>query len=397
MKCNRLLRPLRGAFVLGLVIFGLPADAATPQERDPQKLAQFLLAGMKDGRDRLRTGVFKAQGRVVKQNARGDGVEGEVDIFSAFDYELGLLRFDRTEPAKWRVPGFKSAPSRTPAAKKQAPIPSIPDPSLPVDIVLTKAIGKWVRTPSHTIRWVPPQDLGRVRSYTMIGIGPPNKSPIKEASPFDVRTLGLLYWHALAVGEPFDQIYGATVGRHYVEVDVESRGLHRIRSQDAQITTTTWLDETKDFAPVRLELRYPRAPGAAGRPNEPVMVSEVGYEQVSGVWVPTSYRIEDHIGKGNQLSYEFTLVWESVNQPVPPVYFTAEGFGVPKGTNVIDDRLGKPIITGKLDVTPALPEFRPQSQGRFHWSTVVAAVAGLTACVLGGWSYRSRRRRSQPV
>ncbi len=383
--------------VFGLIFFARTAPRLLAADGDPQKLAQFVLSGYKDGRDRLRSGVFRAEGRVVKQPKQGQGIEGDVEIFAAFDYEKGLFRFDRTEPVILNIPGIKHLPPSDPTSKRQAPTKSILDPSIKSQLYETKQIGKWIRTPSQSIRWVPPWKFGDMRSASGVGILAPDETPIREASPFDVRTLGLLYWHDLTVGRSFEAMLGFLQARSYVDSVAESKGLYRIRSRQTNgpdgpmsITSTSWFDETKGFAPTRLELRDPRVAGTAGRPDDLITTSEVGYEQISGAWVPTSYRIEDHTTE-DKLSYEFTLRWESVNQPVPPVYFTVEGLEAPKGTFVTDTRLGKPIMLSKLGEPPKLPELQSPSR-QAAWPLIAVGLALALACFLGIWAQLRRRR-----
>ncbi len=73
------------------------------------KLVRYLWSGMTENRKKLERGVFVATGRRAIDNwtDRSHGA-GEVEIFGAFDYEKGLLRFDKTEPLAVRYPYLRS-------------------------------------------------------------------------------------------------------------------------------------------------------------------------------------------------------------------------------------------------------------------------------------------------
>jgi hypothetical protein len=67
--------------------------------RDDGRDAHALLAKMKTSRDLLKSGTYRASGRLLT-NRRSLGAQqpqSEVQIFSAFDLDKGLFRFDRTQ------------------------------------------------------------------------------------------------------------------------------------------------------------------------------------------------------------------------------------------------------------------------------------------------------------
>ncbi len=116
-----------------LMIFAACALAASdPQpgpavgSRDSVKQALALLAKMKESRDRLHSGTYKATGRLLtnKRSIGQQQPEGTIEIFAAFELDKGLFRFDRTEPARAPIGG-----------------PAIPD----------RDTRKYVRTPDCTI------------------------------------------------------------------------------------------------------------------------------------------------------------------------------------------------------------------------------------------------------
>src|SRR5438309_1115142 len=87
------------SILLSLALCGDQPGAAEPAaSRDRDELTRFLWTGLKDNRERLRSGVFRARGRYVVDEPQPGRFEGDVQLFSAFDYDKDLLRFDRVEP-----------------------------------------------------------------------------------------------------------------------------------------------------------------------------------------------------------------------------------------------------------------------------------------------------------
>jgi hypothetical protein len=76
-----------------LILATCTLAAAGPQAGDNGPDAPRLLARMKASRDSLKSGAYRARGKLV---TNGDGaeepVQGDVAIFSAFDCDKGLLR-----------------------------------------------------------------------------------------------------------------------------------------------------------------------------------------------------------------------------------------------------------------------------------------------------------------
>jgi hypothetical protein len=74
---------------------GQLSDAEVQQQK-----AQALLSRMKESRDLLRSGSYRASGRVsTNRRTSGTGrLQGPIEIFSAFDFDKQLCRFDQTEP-----------------------------------------------------------------------------------------------------------------------------------------------------------------------------------------------------------------------------------------------------------------------------------------------------------
>ena len=301
-----------------------PGPAAGSQVSGQQALA--LLAKMKESRDRLRCGIYKATGRLLtnKRSMGQQQPEGTIEIFAAFELDKGLFRFDRTEPA--RVPIGGAA-------------------------ILDREIRKYVRTPEHTITWLSPMERDGRSRMTAVGIHQPTMKPPFGPSPFDVRSLGLGLWDDFRSGTTFDDCYEAWAKSSLVEVFPEANGVYRLRLERSgrrgtYLPQTTWLDERQGFSPVRLSYNIPAS--EPGHPEQVVSECQVRWQNQQGVWVPVSCRLERRL-RGNLNDFgTFAFDWISVNKPVPPETFTPEGLGVPEGTPVLDFRAAPPRPVGEV-------------------------------------------------
>jgi hypothetical protein len=92
-------------FVVSTLAVLKSQDGPASGSRDDGREAHALLARMKTSRDLLKSGTYRASGRLLT-NRRSFGAQqphGEVQIFSAFDLDKGLFRFDRTQEVEKRT------------------------------------------------------------------------------------------------------------------------------------------------------------------------------------------------------------------------------------------------------------------------------------------------------
>lgn len=380
---------MRAVFALACIWLTADGPAEPAVDRPPLQPAKkadsrqefpFLWTGMKNHRQRLRSGIVRMSGRLLEDDPNALRLEGEVRIFSAFDFGEGKMRFDRTEPR---------------AAILSAGAPgSIPRWSRMI------TGGKFVRVPGKTIYHV----AGDVLTDTHVE----SANPPVPARPWDVRGLGLYHWLDLRKAADYDDVVGNWEKVAPEEVVDEGRGIHRIgwTVGSGIVRRTLWLDETKGFAPIRFELRW-KDPDHPGVLSEPKAVCDVTWAESGGVWVPTTYRIEDRQSVPRTRIYELALEWESVNEPVPADLFTLEGMKLDPGNILVDNRLGKPIVVGKINER-RVPVFSgigrpgrgsvPTFGGVGAWNRriVLAVNVVLLLMVLGYALYRdwdNRRRR----
>jgi hypothetical protein len=290
--------------------------------RDDGREAHALLAKMKTSRDLLKSGTFRASGRLFT-NRRSLGVQqppSDFQIFSAFDLDKGLFRFDRTQDVI-RQTGADSVPG--------------------------VEIGKYVRTPELAITWINPWEYKNRARATAVGIYQPTLKPPIMISPVDVRSIGLSLWDDFRAGTPFTVCFEAWDKGSLIRVFPEANGVYRLRLERSgrlgtYVPQTLWIDERQGFSPVRLSYIIPT--GEPGLPDQLLSECQVRWKDEAGVWVPVSLhferRVRGHLNEFCALRFE----WISVNEPIPPKLFTADGLDVPIGTQVVDHRAVPPHV-----------------------------------------------------
>jgi hypothetical protein len=344
--------------------------------RKDDRLAQFVLAGVKHGASQLKSGAFRAHGRFQSTSSRtGQQRIDELQIFSAFDFEKGLLRFDRVDKdaASSQLP---NSPPRSfgPTTTRTRQIPTQP---LLHDLRL-------VRTPDRLIHWVggnPSATIDLPTAKLAAGFG----------LRFDVRSLGFCNYPGLRA--TFDELYPPLLRDPVDEAVEEANGVYRVSWLLAQgaLRSRVWFDPSKDFAAIRME-ESPRSTTLPHKVWEPTTVSDTTWTRVNNTWVPKTYHIE--VRRRDQSlgeSYDLAFNWEQVNEPVRRDLFTWEGMGLPEGTRIVDARLGRDRAV-ELARAGEIPEtiIEPESHGLGAWWVVLTACALLAMWLV----VRGRRRRS---
>ncbi len=83
---------------------------------------------------------------------------------------------------------------------------------------------------------------------------------------------------------------------------------------------------------------------------------------------------------------ELAFEWESVNKPIPDELFQKEGLGLPGETFVIDHRLGRGIVIGRLDGKPTAFSNEPPLSANRSRTWIGSAIIGLLLTIgLAGW------------
>jgi RNA polymerase sigma factor (sigma-70 family) len=286
------------------------------------KLAQFLWSKMAEHRNKLERGAFVATGRrVMDYPAIREHADGAVVILGAFDYEKGLLRFDRSEPLSELVP----RPAITSA-------------------LADRWTGKLILTPEMTLDW-----SNRLGAAAIAG--PRFYPALHNIAPFDARSLGLLFWNRDSSVLDFVTVLKTWTDSRLEEVVKESEHIYRITVSSGKnnaIIRTLWLDDSRGFTPTRCEIASFSAP--------PIYVTELSWVEIHGIWVPKKYHNERYDGSLSD-TYDLSFKWTSVNKPVPQSMFTVAGLDLEEGTQVIETRQGKPKTTEVIK-RPSTPKPR---------------------------------------
>lgn len=287
-------------------------------QRDLDSVA-FVLAGMEDARSQVRSGVFRASGRLRSEHPVNGRSEGPVEIYCVFDHDRDILRFDREEPI--------DVVTRNRGTVKEI------------------ASSKFVRTPDSTIHW-------GGASAPRITLRPSGTPPTVAMRPFDVRALGIASLSALDHGDDYHTLLERVYRRAQVlDARVED-GVHRVTwLLNEGVRRTVWVDSNRGFTPLRFVQREANGPqdGDALSPlwGSETLNCDVSWSERQSVWLPIAISIT-LTGKNRQKAYDLSISWENVNQPIDDSLLTPEGLGLPDHTLIIDDRLGKSIILGQV-------------------------------------------------
>jgi hypothetical protein len=313
-------------FVVSTLAVFKSQDGPASGSRDDGREAHALLARMKTSRDLLKSGTYRASGQFLT-NRRSLGAQqpqGEVQIFSAFDLDKGLFRFDRTQEVIRQI-GADSVPGQE--------------------------IGKYVRTPELAITWVNPWQHNNMARATAVGIHQPTIKPTILISPVDVRSLGLSLWDDFWACTPFTECYEAWDKDSLIGVFPEANGVYRLRLERSgrrgtYVPQTIWVDEHQGFSPVRLSYIIP--PAEPGLPDQLLSECQVRWKNEAGVWVPASLHFERLVRGHLNDFFALRFEWISVNKLIPQELFTTDGLDVPVGTQVVDYRAAPPRRRGQV-------------------------------------------------
>jgi hypothetical protein len=327
---------------IGLIVLWLSACTNVVAAADTH-----IFEALSFGRESLQRGVFRCQGQWVETKG-GISRNGDIEMLCAFDALANNWRFDRKQAYSTRVGEKRAQPIHTKLA--------------------------W--TAKDAKIWEVGRPLAEVYSADF--------RPKIYGKPFDVRTIGLMYWADFLNGTSLESVLDAYRATAPDEVKDEDGSVTRatwIRRKSLHDKRTVWLDKTKEYAPIRLEVSYPKTPvGEKEEWQAARVVSDATWKKVSGVWVPETYRIEYRPPSGNMSRYDLAFEWETVNDSVPNSWFEFSSFELPTGTVIADSRLGTPIIIEKIGYPGIYEKFYQRSQ----WGVLRFLGLGLTLALLVG-------------
>lgn len=372
---------------------GRPLAQAEQRGDVDEQLAKFVIAGLKSNRELLRSGVFTANGSLVRGVPTEDYIAGEMQIYCAFDFERGLFRFERKEPERKSVEVDAAFLKRMEEnALTSEEIAQLRTRSAAQGQHYVTA--KYIETPKSTVHW----RSGSPRMVTVHKIDQ-RALGIQNTKAFDVRNLGLAMSLNLENLTPYEKLIAAYDKYQIVEARMVSdtqRLISWVFGADRSLKITLLIDVTQGFSPVRLEFSEQANDEKWGQPN---LWNDLTWVRVSSVWVPKTYSFESRNGLPSVDSYKLDFTWESVNEKLPDKMFSAEGLEESKESFVMDVRLGvdKAITVSRpqelqaiIDRHPREIRTVPRSLWRSYW------LWGGVGLVFGGgvlWWFRLRNGR----
>jgi len=335
-----------------------PAIAMGQLPSDPESLARFCLAGWVSNGDHWRSGEFRVAGH-LKVSDEKSPLDGPMELYSAFDLEAGLFRFERKEPI-WKIPALDSN------AAKNANAP----------LILSHQGGKYISTPDKSIVW---RDDGQVAS-----IARPERRKVSAIMPFEIHLIGGQSWYFLD-----STYYERPNWRGYVEALKETpiaeavveEGLVRLTWIDAATDATRvdarqdlWLNPQQGFCPIKYMLRTRNVTLKADWPEVAAReVTTARWEKRADFWIPMYCRQEEF--GSSPRSREFNFQWISVNEPIDPKKFTLEALNYPESKEHVDFRLGRPVTVQPIERQLQISDLQPATAPR-------AWLLGVNGCVL---------------
>lgn len=305
-----------------------PEEGVMPANSAMAEHARFVLQGMKDSRDRLVTGKFRARGhkKRAEQKPVAPAIDHDVEFTCFFDFGADRFRFDGQD---WEIAVLPEDAAGLQPQEDGEPV------AFPLGKV-APAVRKYVRTSKSTLHWS--EDV----SHSLVA-RVPEEGPSSLPTVFDVRCMGLAFKPDIESFLEFPDLWQILNEQEIVEVTEETNGLHRVvwtYGEGNCLKRTVWFDEKLGYSPVRLEGHIE---------NVLTQSCEASWDKISDVWVPSTLRLEKT--RNGKLDYGLELIfeWVSVNEPIAELPFTAEGLELSPGTDVISTQLGgRPISLGKI-------------------------------------------------
>lgn len=389
-----MLRAAGAAWVLVAALFVvnwscMKRAASAADKADAQAVGRYLIDGMTTERLKLHRGIYRCVGK-WKMDSAGGATIRSFRIYSAFDDEAGLYRFDRAQDFSI----LSNEPMTIDEYKRRAR--DAREASEPGILCLMDI--RYFRTPTKSAVWQWLKGSEFAASGVNIRAGDSKEIP-GFLDTFDVRGIGLYTWFYL-----MDDVVLATVLEplrqgsidDVVEVGSSEKRV-TIISENKQRRTVIWIDENRGFTPSRLEDHYL---DKGGNWLPPDYINETKWELRSGIWVPGECAVVNKVhAKGDRAygewedRWDMVFNWEDVGSPLRDELFSARGLDPPKGTLVIDFRSDPPILEEVIG-EPSLVAKRASPPAR-RPLLLLAIINGVVVLffILGIYMNRRRQKR----
>lgn len=330
-------------FAVALFVFtwlSTTHTASAADMADKQALGRYLIDGMTAERLKLHRGVYRCVGK-WKMDREGGAQIRSFRVFSAFDDEAGLYRFDRAQD----FPILSNEATTIDEYKRRAREPQGANaPGIPclMDI-------RYFRTPTKSALWQWLKGSDSAASAVSIRAADSEEIP-GFLDTLDVRGIGLYTWFYLvddvALATALDPLRNGSI--EDVAGGDSSEKRVTVVSENKKRRTVLWIDESRGFTLSRLEDHYLDKDGNWLPPD---YINETKWEIRSGIWVPEECAVINKArAKGDRAygerenRWDMVFNWEDVGSPLREELFSARGLDPPKGTLVIDYRSAPPIL-----------------------------------------------------
>lgn len=333
-------------------VFAQPTGALPAAET-----TRFLHAGMTAARHQLRSGIFRASGNWTEAHDSGEVIKSSWEVYCAFDYDSDAFRFDQ---------------------ELQLPL-ALPEGVRPgkVPIRLATVKTKVAFSTDGAVYWCDDES-------GMVELWGDSFETNPRLKVFDVRSVGLLGVFSFGNRVSVDEICDIR-SRLKVRDVTQHSGVQRIlyEAVESKVLIALSIDESEGFTPIRTEIRDLAEVGSNPTFEQAEVVEDdsVTWKLIDGVQVPESMQLVAGTDR-RELAFE----WESVNKPIPDELFQKEGLGLPGETFVIDHRLGRGIVIGRLDGKPTAFSNEPPLSANRSRTWIGSAIIGLLLTIgLAGW------------
>lgn len=302
---------------------------------DARQRALLFLNGMISGRERLLSGEYIAVGRVSGTRSDAPPLNGEVSLYSVFDFQTQRLRFDRRETRYVET-----------LLSRKTELGQPPTKATTRKVLLQPIEGRCVVDPERWVDWNDnaPAEV-RIYPRTASWAG-------GIARPFDIRILSLGLLFSMDKQTPFSELMSIYSRQDIINVAMDTDNVCCITwklGTEGRGRRILWIDQSVGYSPVRLEIHD------LGQLDKPPALSTLStrasctWLEKERVWVPTSFVIEGEMETSEPRKYELSFDWMKVNQPVDSGKFSPEGLKIENYARVMDVRGEFPVLVDELN------------------------------------------------